>query len=265
MIGQWGCQTRSLLLLINAGAMKKAVIHLIVVLGASAIAILLVGDMVLDLVVTRSVGSVGSKVTGTDLTLDGANMFLFSGAGAIKNLGVGNPAGYSQLSAIQVGTINVGLKPGSVFSDTLQISHIRVCSPQINFEGNVDTNNLAALLQNVEMALGSNQSGPPTEPLGKRLHVDDLLITGAKVNLPASVLGGPPQILDLPDIHLTDLGNASNSLSSAELTQLVLSRLSKEAIAAVVEGLTNLTSHPAPDSLGTTLPDVKPVSAPASN
>ena len=245
--------------------MKKAFIHMSVVLGATAIAILLVGDMVLDLVVARSVGNVGSKLTGTDLTMDGANLFLLSGAGAIKNLGIANPVGYSQFSAIQVGTINVGLRPGSVFSDTLQISHIRVCSPQINFEGSVDTNNLAALLQNVEAALNSRLPGPGPEPLGKRLHVDDLLITGAKLNLAAPVLGGPPLIVDLPDIHLTDLGTGTNTLSSAELTQMVLSRLSQEAIAAVIEGLTNTSPRPAPAPAGSPLDDVKPVVTPAPN
>ena len=243
--------------------MKKTFIHLIVVVGATAIAILLVGDMVLDLVVARSVGSVGSKLTGTDLTMDGANLFLLSGAGAIKNLGVANPVGYSQFSAIQVGTINVGLRPGSVFSDTLQISHIRVCSPQINFEGSVDTNNLASLLQNVEAALNSRLPG--SEPAGKRLHVDDLLITGAKLNVAASALGGPAQILDLPDIHLTDLGTGTNTLSSAELTQMVLSRLSQEAIAAVIEGLTNTGPRPAPDPAGSPRNDVQPVAEPAPN
>jgi hypothetical protein len=238
--------------------MKKAISQVVIALGATAIALLLIGDMVLDLVVTRSVGHVGSKITGTDLTMDGANLFLLSGAGAIRNLDVGNPAGYSQFSAIQVGTINVGLKPGSVFSDTLQISHIRVCSPQINFEGSVDTNNLAALLQNVETALGNHLPGPGAEPPGKRLHVEDLLITGAKLNLAPSVLGGPPQILDLPDIHLTDLGAGTNSLSSAELTQMVLSRLSKEAIAALIEGLTNASPRPAPNPTGPPLNEVKP-------
>jgi hypothetical protein len=245
--------------------MKKAILRMAVVFGATAIAILLVGDMVLDLVVTRSVGSVGSKLTGTDLTMDGANLFLLSGAGAIKNLDVGNPVGYSQFSAIQVGTINVGLKPGSVFSDILQISHIRVCSPQINFEGSVDTNNLAALLQNVEAAVNSGLPHPGSEPPGKRLHVEDLLITGAKLNVRAPVLGGPPQILNLPDIHITDLGAGTNSLSSAELTQMVLSRLSKEAMAALIEGLTNATTRSPPDAPGPHLNGADPAPAPTPN
>ena len=215
--------------------------------GALVLATLLVADMVLDSVVTRGISKVGARLTGTGLTLDGADLFLFSGSGAIKNLSVPNPVGYSALAAFQIGKINVGLKPESVFQDTLQISHIRVVSPQINFEGTLNTNNLADILKNVEAILGgSNRLCDPPELSGKRMHVDDLWITGARLNVAAASLGAPPQILSLPDIHFISLGAGTNGISGAELAQMVLSRLNQEAIEALAWGIaTSVPGDPA--------------------
>jgi hypothetical protein len=219
--------------------MKPVVSRVVVAAGALVVATLLVGDMVLDAVVSRSVGKVGGQLTGTELTLDGAGFFLFSGSGAIKNLNVANPAGYSQTSAFQIGKISVGLRPESVFQDMLRITQIRVLSPLINFEGTVDTNNLMDILKNVEAIL-SNSSAPPgdlPQCPGKRMFVDDLWITGAQLNVAATLLGAPPLTLSLPNIHLTSLGTGTNGLTSAELAQIVLSRLTQDTREALAAGL----------------------------
>jgi hypothetical protein len=231
--------------------MKSTVSRVAVTTGAVVIATLLVSDMVLDAVVTRGVGKVGGLLTGTELTMDGADLFLFSGSGAIKNLLVANPVGYSQPSVFQIGRISVGLRPESVFQDTLQITQIRVLSPLINFEGNLDTNNLADILKNVEAILGNSNTpaGDPQQCSSRRMHVDDLWITGARLNVAPSILGSPPQILMLPDIHLTGLGTGTNGITSAELAQVVLSRLNQEAIEALAWGIatTDSKSPAAPD------------------
>lgn len=219
--------------------MKSTVSRVAVATGAVVIATLLVSDMVLDAVVAHGVGKVGGRLTGTELTMDGADLFLFSGSGAIKNLLIANPIGYSQPSAFQIGKVSVGLRPESVFQDTLQITQIRVLSPLINFEGNSITNNLADILKNVETIL-SNTNAPISDPApspGKRMHVDDLWITGARLNVAPSILGSPPQILTLPDIHLTSLGTGTNGITSAELAQILLRRLNREAIEALAESL----------------------------
>ncbi len=221
-------------------SMRSSVSRVAVVCGSVAIATLLVSDMVLDSVVARGVGKVGGYLTGTELTMDGADLFLLSGSGAIKNLLVANPAGYSHPSALQIGKISVGLRPESVFQDTIQITQIRVLSPQINFENGSGTNsNLAEILKNVQSIL-DNSNGPNTDPLqctGRRMHVDDLWITGARLNVGPGILGSPPQMLTLPDIHLTDLGARTNGISSAELAKMILSRLNNDAIEALASGL----------------------------
>ncbi len=219
--------------------MKPTVSRVIVAAGALVIATLLVGDMVLDSIVSRSVGKVGAQLTGTELTLDGAGFFLFSGSGAIKNLTVANPVGYSQTSAFQIDKISVGLRPESVFQDMLRITQIRVLAPQINFEGTVDTNNLMDILKNVDAILSNTNASPgdPPQSPGKRMFVDDLWITGARLKVAATLSGTTPLTLLLPDIHLTSLSTGTNGLTSAELAQIVLSRLTQDAREALASGL----------------------------
>lgn len=203
--------------------------------------------MLLDAFVSHGVGKVGGRLTGTELTMDGADLFLLSGSGSIKNLLVANPAGYSKPSAFEIGKICVGLRPESVFQDMLRISEIRVLSPQINFEGTMDTNNLVDILKNVEVILG-NSNSPPTDAAqapGKRMHVDDLWITGARLNVSAATLGASPQILTLPDIHLTSLGTSTNGITSAELAKIVLDRLTQDAKDAMASNLADLGARQA--------------------
>lgn len=222
--------------------MKSRISRLAAISIAAVIAILLVTDMVLDAFVTRGVGRVGGHLTGTELTMDGADLFLLSGSGSIKNLLVANPAGYSKPSAFQIGKISVGLRPESVFQDMLRISEIRVLSPQINFEGTMDTNNLADILKNVEVILGNTNASPsePAQAPGKRMHVDDLWITGARLNISAATLGASPQILTLPDIHISSLGTSTNGITSAELAKIVLDRLTQDAKDAMASNLADI-------------------------
>jgi hypothetical protein len=217
-------------------------------LGAAVVATLLVGDMVLDAIVTHTIGKVGQKLTGAELTMDGADLFLLSGSGAIKNVLLANPAGFAQPCAFQIGTINVGLNPASIFSDTLEITHIRVLSPEITFEGSLGTNNLAAILKNVEAAVAGNARPADADDSfsARKMFVGELHITGAKLTVVSPLFGGARQTLDLPDIHLSGLGAGTNGITSAELAQVVLSRLNQESFAALAESLSTAGSQQPP-------------------
>ena len=125
----------------------------------------------------------------------------------------------------------------SVLSDKIVVKSIRVESPEITFEGNpFGANNLKKIQDNVNTAAANFQSplstnqppktAAPAKP-GKKLEVDEFLITGAKIHF------GTGPTLPLPDIHLTDLGKGPDGITPADLTKQVLSEVVSGTIKAV--------------------------------
>jgi hypothetical protein len=216
------------------------VVGLLVLVAVVAIVV----GFFLNPIVKRSVETVGPKITQTSITLDAVDLSLLTGSAKVKGLVVGNPEGCKTPQAISVGTISVGVDPFSVLSDKIVVRSVVVESPEITFEGGLGGNNLSKILDNVN---GTAQKGGPvsTNAAGqakpaKKIEVDDLLITGAKVHVLLTSLGGKETILDLPEIHLTNLGKGTGGLTATDLTRRVLDEIVSATVKAITSSSTNL-------------------------
>jgi uncharacterized protein involved in outer membrane biogenesis len=145
-----------------------------------------------------------------------------------------------------VGSASLALKPGSLLSDKIVIKSINVQGPEITFETDLKANNLSKILANVQEVTGGGGKEPakPAEPTqakaGKKLQVDDFLISGAKVHVSVTALGGQAVTIPLPDIHLQDLGKDSDGITPAELTQRVLAAVTDKTIEAAAGAVTDV-------------------------
>lgn len=232
--------------------MKKAK-KILLIMGIGLLVLIVVAVITVGLflgkIVKTGVNTVGPKITQTTLTVDAVDLSLFTGSASVKNLVVGNPAGYKEPTAISVGLTAVSVSPMSVLSDKIVVKSIRIESPEITFEGGLSGNNLSKLLDNVN---GTAKNGGPaptntTASAGsqpaKKLEVDDLLITGAKVHGTLVLFGGREvslPTLPLPDIHLTDLGKGPEGITATELTKQVLNEVVSGTIKAVGSAATNI-------------------------
>jgi uncharacterized protein involved in outer membrane biogenesis len=201
--------------------------------------VVIVAGFFLDPIVKKSVETVGPKITKTSITLDAVDLSLLTGSAKVKGLVVGNPEGYKTPQAISVGTISIGVDPFSVLSDKIIMRSVVVESPEITFEGGLGGNNLSKILDNVN---GTALKGGPvsTNAAGqakpaKKIEVDNLLITGAKVHVLLTGLGGKETTLTLPEIHLTNLGKDTDGLTATDLTRRVLG----EIVSATVKAITS--------------------------
>jgi uncharacterized protein involved in outer membrane biogenesis len=159
---------------------------------------------------------------------------LWSGSGKIKGLNIGNPDGYKTPQAILVGGASLSLKPTSVFSDKVLIRKIEVDQPDVTFEMNgLTANNLSKILANVNESSGgkdTNTAASGDAGEHKKLEVDEFVITGAKLHLSTTLLGGQSLTATIPDIHLTNLGTGPEGITAAELSRRVLNELLSKAI-----------------------------------
>jgi len=213
-------------------------------LGIILVVLIVAGGIVLGFflgpIVKTGMETIGPKITQVSVKVDAVNLSLLTGSAEIKNLTVGNPEGYKAPQAIHIGSAAVGINPLSVFSDKIVIRSVRVEGPEITFEGNpFSGNNLNTILKNVNAA--SKSGGPATTNAAaktaqkppKKLEVDEVLITGAKVNFNGATL-------PLPDIHLTNLGKGSDGITPADLTRRVLDAITTATVKAVVGAASNV-------------------------
>ncbi len=175
---------------------KKLLIAGGIIIVLLIVAVVAVG-MSLGKIIKTGVETVGPKITRTDMKLDSANLSLLSGSGTLKGFLLGNPEGFKTVSAIQAGSVSVGVQPKSLFSDKIHVTHVRVEGAEVTFEGTLGTaNNLSKLLENVKATTGGDK--PAEKPGGKcksegasrKLQVDEFTITGAKVNLSMTLFAG---------------------------------------------------------------------------
>jgi uncharacterized protein involved in outer membrane biogenesis len=229
--------------------MKKIIVRVLIALMVLVILAIVAAGLFLDRAVKTAVETFGPKLTKVDIKLNSVNLSLLSGSGAIKGLVVGNPAGYKSPSAISVGEASLSLKPGSLLSDKIVIKSIKLENPEITYETNLKKSNLSTILDNVQQATGGGQqeSTKPQQPStskeakpAKKLEVDDFLITGGKVHVSVTALGGGGATVSLPDIHLQNLGTGPDGITAAELTERVISAIEKSAAGVASSAVTDI-------------------------
>ena len=230
--------------------MKKWILRIAIIVVALFVVTVVVAAFFMGSIVKKGVETVGPQITQTDMKLDRASVSILSGAGSINNFVLGNPQGYQTPQAIKVGKVDLAVRPGSIFSDKVEVRHVRVQSPEITLETqgvNFMANNLNTILQNVQALGGTNASkgGEPGQPAGasKKLQVNEFLITGAKVNISSSLLGGKSATVALPDIRLQNLGTGPEGITAAELTQVVLAQLVPAAMDAARKAISGISEQ----------------------
>ena len=200
----------------------------------------IVVGLFLGTLIKTGMETVGPRIAQVSIKVDAVKVSLLTGSASVKGLVIGNPAGYQAPYAISVGTAAAGVNSFSVLSDKIVVRTVRVAAPEINFEGNpFSGNNLGKIMQNVNAftqgsgSAATNTTARTSPKSGKKIEVDDFLITGARVNFHGATL-------TLPEVHLTNLGKGSDGITAADLTHQVLEALTSACIKAVTSAAADL-------------------------
>lgn len=222
---------------------KILLIGVVLFVVLAIIAVVAVGFFLGD-IVKAGMETVGPKVTQTSLTVKSVNVSLLTGSGGVNELVLGNPDEYKAKApnAITVGKAAVSVAPFSVLSDKIVIKSVEVRNAEITFLGNpLGGNNLTKIQENVDAFVTSLASKPGTNAAattgekkpGKKLEVDDFLITGAVIHFNGAKL-------PLPDIHFTDLGKGPEGITAGDLTKKVLGEITTGTLKAIASSIGSL-------------------------
>jgi len=225
--------------------MKKLLVRLVIALAIVVVLAVVAIGLFLDGAIKKGVEAIGPQVTKVDVQVAGVSLSLLSGSGKVKGLVLGNPQGYQTPHAMSVGSTSVSLRPGSLLADKIVVRSIRVEAPEITLEGTLQGNNLSKILDNVKGAASSSgdpakRDAPTGDKAGKKIQVDDFLMTGAKVNMSLVGMGGKSVPVVLPDIHFTNLGTGADGITAADLTQRVLQEVVASATKAAASYATEI-------------------------
>ena len=183
----------------------------------------------LDTIVAGAIEKYGSQVTRTPVTVSSVGIDLQTGSAAIKQISVGNPAGFSQPEVFTLGGISTRLDVASVGQDPIVIEEIRVDKPVVYYEiNNTGQSNIKQLQKNIEQSTGGSgkESAESGESRGPKVVIRKLVIEGGRIDARVAALGDKSRSADLPRIQLNNIGDpARGGATGTEVTRQVVNAI----------------------------------------
>lgn len=211
--------------------LRRALIALVVLL-------LLVGGVAflafnyLDVAVKWALEHYGPIVAGVPVKVREVQISPTNGRGAVRELQIGNPAGFAAGHAAQFGEIRLLLDPATLTSDVVVVRELSVERAAITYERVDGTTNLEAIQRSIDAYVKSagtpeakDKHAAKSRESKRRFIVDRLTLRGAKVTMTNPALKGQGVTFDLPDIDLRDIGKREGGVTGSELAKIVSNAL----------------------------------------
>ncbi len=186
----------------------------------------------------------GCQVVGTPVTVSGVEIKIRDGSGAIDNLSIANPTGYSNQAAFSLGNITLDIDIESLRQEPIIIDEIRISAPLVNAEFNQEAasniNDLRKAVQDyiapytVAGRSAGSASGDASESSdeAKLIRIKKFTFEKGKIEIDASALGAEKQTIDLPKIELTNIGGAAGALPD-QIAKEVVTAMAKKAASEI--------------------------------
>ncbi len=184
-----------------------------------------------------AVNKYGPPLTGTQVTLGSAHLSPFTGGGWLKQLFVGNPAGFKTKKAFSVDRVALKVKPLSLFGDTVDVEEVIVEKPEFIYETKLISSNIGTILDNLEQAAGGKSNQPAStasDGSTKKIIIRHFVLEGAKVTVSVgnTALEVPLARLELNDIGVAK-GGVTPAQAAAEIMPQVLKMVTETAVASL--------------------------------
>ncbi|MGH8442537.1 MAG: hypothetical protein ACRETF_06485 [Nevskiaceae bacterium] len=194
---------------------------IVVVLGIAAAVVLgRLGRLIESAVETQ-----GPRMTGTEVSLGSARVSVFSGQGSLNDLRIGNPEGYSDGEAFDLGKIAIVVDPKSLASDVVRIRSVVIDGPRLLAEFNAaGRTNLKAILDRVKSvarAGGSTSTGSSPGGQETKLIIEEFRFENAEARALAPAFN-LDKTLKIPPVVLKNLGAKQGGAAAADLANQIL-------------------------------------------
>ncbi|WP_299380898.1 AsmA family protein [uncultured Kiloniella sp.] len=202
-----------------------------------SIAVLIVAGVIfiyssLDSIVKAAVESVASDMTQTEVTLDNVSISPTTGEGSLSGFLMSNPKGFKSSDAFKFEEITIKVDPTSIASDVVIINEIRIKAPHITYEVGPQKSNIDTINENAQTTSSADNSDNSAGS-GPKFIVEHLYLNDGEVSVAAAPLGDKTIDVDLPNIHLKDIGKGGNGASPDVILQAALGAVTKNITSAL--------------------------------
>jgi hypothetical protein len=187
--------------------------------------------------IVAAVNQYGPPATGTQVTLGSAHLSPFTGGGWMKELFVGNPAGFKTAKAFSVERVALKVKPLSLVGAVVDIEEIDVANPEFIFESKLVSSNLGTILDNIQASSGGKNAQQPADTASgpaKKIMIRHFVLEGAKVTVS---IGKTSLVVPLAKLELHDVGVAKGGVTPAEAAAEILPQVLKMVTETAVASL----------------------------
>ncbi len=230
----------------------KKILLLLLLLAVLVAAALFWLSRNMDSLVKQGIERYGSAMTQAQVSVGAVNISPSDGKGSLRDLSVGNPAGFKTTHALKAALVEIEIDVSTLTKDVLVIRRIVIEAPDVIYEKGATLTNFEAIAQHIASSVSSTQA-KSDKAGGKRFIVEHLSVHNAKAQASAAFMNGKTMALTLPDIDLKNLGRAQGGLRADELAGAVVAALrAKLSMAANFDNLLK-SSGEALDQLGSTV------------
>jgi uncharacterized protein involved in outer membrane biogenesis len=211
---------------------------------AVIIIVLVVGVSNLGPMIKNAVNTYGPEITNTEVRLGDVGVSLLSAEAELKDFLLGNPKGFKSPQAMSVKSIHLNVDEKSLTKNTIIIDKIEVVAPEITYEKIRGTDNFQTIMNNVKKSIGADKTTVQSaekgkKPEGKKILIRNFILRDGKVNLAMAVLDKNTLSVDLPDIHLKNVGQEKGGVSPAEAFKEIFAALYSKITSPAVTDVFN--------------------------
>jgi hypothetical protein len=228
---------------------KLGIAALALILVVGVFAFLLLGN--LDSIVKSTVEDVGSELTGTSVTLEGATIDLVKGSATLQGLTIDNPKGYDSDFAFYLKEVTVAIDLASLKNPVIVLNEVMVRGSRLNAEQKGESSNLSDLLANVEAnskkAGAAEQKQPAEESAEVLLALKRFEFANTEAKLITEAQGD--KTIKVPDVQRRNIGTVQQGLTPVQLGDQLLQAVLEEVEAAVADYMADLAKEALKDSI----------------
>ncbi len=160
-----------------------------------------------------------SQVLRTATTVDGADVALGRGDATLLGVNISNPPGFSEASAIRIGSISAEGPITRDVTGALVIPRIVIDDPVVTVEGSGGTVNLSRLIKSAETAAA--RAATANDDRLQRIEIEEVLVLNGTLIAPAASPAQEQQTAAMPDGRRRKIG-IETPASSADAMVAVL-------------------------------------------
>lgn len=182
----------------------------------------------------------GPKVLGVPVTVENVSVNVLAGSVGLKNLRVGNPAGYSSDPMFALGELRLGVDLASLpGKDPIQVREVAIINPRISYETANGISNVDALKAKLRKPGSPEPEKQPeakpaaSQPAPRKVVIKRFECRGGVVSVRTRLTLGKAIALPLPPVVATNIGAKSGGATVAEATGEMLDELAGGVTSAV--------------------------------